>query len=78
MLNCSHLTVHAGKSDLKILDDIEAEFPSGKLNALVGPSGCGKTTLIKAFLGLVDSKGEIKVALQQNLWVNVGSGKSPS
>lgn len=61
MLKCSGLSVTADRSEFRILDGINAEFPSGKLNALVGPSGCGKTTLIKAFLGLVDSEGEISV-----------------
>ena len=58
MLNCRNLSVRAGKSGPVILNDISADFPKGKLNALVGPSGCGKTTLIKAFLGLVESEGD--------------------
>jgi ABC transport system ATP-binding/permease protein len=61
MLRCTGLSVHADRSDFKILDSINATFPARKLNALVGPSGCGKTTLIKAFLGLVDSTGEIEI-----------------
>lgn len=64
MLSCSKLSVQADRSDYKILQGIEAEFPARSLNALVGPSGCGKTTLIKAFLGLVDSEGEIIVSVQ--------------
>ncbi|MDQ8209028.1 ATP-binding cassette domain-containing protein [Coraliomargarita sp. SDUM461003] len=59
MLSCSELSVRADGSDFVILDHINAHFPDRSLNALVGPSGCGKTTLIKAFLGLVDSEGEI-------------------
>ncbi|MFT5622902.1 MAG: ABC-type multidrug transport system ATPase subunit [Bacteroidia bacterium] len=61
MLHCKHLDVRAGQSDFKILEDINVHFPEQKLNALVGPSGCGKTTLIKAFLGLVDSEGAISI-----------------
>lgn len=61
MLSCKNLTVRAGEEVVTILDNVSAEFPKGKLNALVGPSGCGKTTLIKAFLGLMDSEGSILV-----------------
>jgi len=61
MLQCSQLSVPAERSDFRILDHVDAEFPEKSLNALVGPSGCGKTTLIKAFLGLVDSEGSIVV-----------------
>lgn len=59
MLSCSQLSVRADQSDFKILEDVNASFPAKSLNALVGPSGCGKTTLIKAFLGLIESEGEI-------------------
>jgi ABC-type multidrug transport system ATPase subunit len=61
MLRCTGLSVRADRSQHIILEGIDAEFPSRKLNALVGPSGCGKTTLIKAFLGLVASEGHITV-----------------
>lgn len=61
MLSCKHLNVQASRSDFMILEDLNAEFPAKSLNALVGPSGCGKTTLIKAFLGLIESEGEIAV-----------------
>lgn len=61
MLKCNQLSVIADQSDFRILDGINADFPEKSLNALVGPSGCGKTTLIKAFLGLVDSEGTISV-----------------
>ena len=64
MLSCQRLNVRASRSDFKILEDLNAEFPSKSLNALVGPSGCGKSTLIKAFLGLIESEGEIAIAGQ--------------
>lgn len=67
MLSCEQLTVRADRSDFKILEDVNAAFPEKSLNALVGPSGCGKTTLIKAFLGLMESEGEISVEGQGNL-----------
>ena len=61
------MTVRAERSDFKIVEDVNAAFPAKSLNALVGPSGCGKTTLIKAFLGLIDSEGEISVEGRSNL-----------
>ena len=58
MIRCQGLSVQAGQHGPKLLQEVSASFPEGRLNALVGPSGCGKTTLIKAFLGLVDSDGD--------------------
>ena len=34
------------------LDNVDLEFPTGKLVALLGPSGCGKTTLLRIIAGL--------------------------
>jgi ABC-type multidrug transport system ATPase subunit len=61
MLKCQRLNVRADRSDFRILEDVTAVFPAKSLNALVGPSGCGKTTLIKAFLGLIESEGEVSM-----------------
>lgn len=33
--------------------DVDAQFPAGKMSAIVGPNGAGKSTLLKACLGLV-------------------------
>ncbi len=39
-----------------------AEFPEGKISAMLGPSGCGKTSLIHVMAGLLEpSRGEILV-----------------
>ncbi len=57
--------MRAGQRGPELLRDVSATFPEGRLNALVGPSGCGKTTLIKAFLGLIDSEGRFALGGQQ-------------
>ncbi|PKY09985.1 thiol reductant ABC exporter subunit CydD [Acidithiobacillus marinus] len=58
------------------LDGVTAEFPAGKVTALVGSSGAGKSTLANAILGFVHAdKGEILVngqmplnAIDPQLW----------
>lgn len=44
------------------LDDISAQFPSGRLTGLVGPDGAGKTTLMRLLAGLMTpSAGRIEI-----------------
>lgn len=50
-LKVRDLTVAYG--DRLVLRDVDVDFPSGQLVALVGPNGSGKSTLLKAILGLV-------------------------
>ncbi|WP_028973219.1 sulfate/molybdate ABC transporter ATP-binding protein [Spirochaeta cellobiosiphila] len=38
--------------DIEVLHNIELNFTSGGLYALLGPSGCGKTTLLRTIAGL--------------------------
>ena len=38
---------------VRVLDGLEAEIPSGKVTALLGPNGSGKTTLLHLILGLL-------------------------
>jgi NitT/TauT family transport system ATP-binding protein len=48
---------------VEALRDIDLDFPTGALTALLGPSGCGKTTLLKIIAGLLEpSRGEVRVA----------------
>lgn len=54
---------YEGPSSPKVLDNISAEIPIGKVTAIVGMSGSGKTTLLKLLLKYYELKtGQIKVA----------------
>jgi NitT/TauT family transport system ATP-binding protein len=47
---------------VEALRDVDLDFPTGALTALLGPSGCGKTTLLKIIAGLLEpSRGEVRV-----------------
>src|SRR5688500_14407407 len=45
---------HVDKSfgNFVALEDINLDFPHGRLICLLGPSGCGKTTLLRCIAGL--------------------------
>lgn len=58
-LEINNLSVVLGKEN--VLQNINFSLEKGEVAALVGPNGAGKSTLIKAVLGLVPYKGEIKV-----------------
>jgi len=46
--------------DFTALDDININFPTGELVALLGPSGCGKTSLLRIIAGLdIPDSGEV-------------------
>ncbi|PZG21016.1 metal ABC transporter ATP-binding protein [Nonomuraea aridisoli] len=58
-LTCERLSVsYAGRS---VLHDVTLSVPYGSALALVGPNGAGKSTLIKSVLGLVETRGAIRV-----------------
>lgn len=45
-----------------ILKNLSFEINKGEIVSLFGPSGCGKTSVMKALLGIVETKhGEIKI-----------------
>ena len=49
-----------------IFDNIDMDFPRGKITAIMGPSGCGKTTLLRMIGGqLRPHKGSVVVDGQQ-------------
>jgi len=46
----------------QVLDEVDADYPSGQVTAIVGPNGAGKTTLIKLMVGLVTpDSGTIRI-----------------
>ena len=44
--------LHKSFDGKKILEDISAQFLSGKVNQIIGQSGSGKTVLMKSIIGL--------------------------
>lgn len=49
----------AGYPGKPVLQGIDANFPTGKITAVLGPNGCGKTTLLKALCGVLPVKGHV-------------------
>ena len=42
----------SGEAQVRALDDVSVEFPSGRFTAIMGPSGSGKSTLMHCLAGL--------------------------
>lgn len=53
----------AGASQVRALDTLDFELPSGQFVSVLGPSGCGKSTLLRIVAGLIacDEGGEVTV-----------------
>ena len=47
---------------VKALQNVDVNFPDGKITGLIGPNGSGKSTMLKSIVGLVKpSDGNIKI-----------------
>ncbi|MFX3634254.1 MAG: energy-coupling factor ABC transporter ATP-binding protein, partial [Candidatus Pristimantibacillus sp.] len=58
----------AGERNKKILDQINVDFPEGKITLLLGCNGSGKSTLLETVAGLrIIAEGEIKQG-ELSLW----------
>lgn len=55
--NVKGLTVRLGEKC--VLNNFTAQFPAGKITAVIGQSGAGKSTLVNSLLGFVSSIGDI-------------------
>jgi ABC-type cobalamin/Fe3+-siderophores transport system ATPase subunit len=51
----------AGYGPRTVISEISASWTSGEVVCLLGPNGSGKTTLFKAILGLIPSRGDIRL-----------------
>ncbi|MEM3730525.1 MAG: ATP-binding cassette domain-containing protein [Candidatus Bathyarchaeia archaeon] len=60
MLEIDNLSVEY-KKDQPVLNIIKFRLDKGEKIVILGPNGSGKTTLIRAILGLVKSKGIVKI-----------------
>jgi NitT/TauT family transport system ATP-binding protein len=53
-------TFHKGKTALEAVNDVNLQFETHSITALIGPSGCGKSTLLNMIAGLYQpSKGDV-------------------
>jgi branched-chain amino acid transport system ATP-binding protein len=60
LLRVRDLSVHLGGSH--VLRGVSFDVPEGGVTALLGRNGVGKTTTVRALLGLVPRRGEVRLA----------------
>jgi NitT/TauT family transport system ATP-binding protein len=47
----------SSRNNISAVNNVNAEFPAGKISVLLGPSGCGKTSLLHVMTGLLKASG---------------------
>ncbi|MGK5064676.1 iron ABC transporter ATP-binding protein [Janthinobacterium sp. LB3P112] len=61
MIHVNHIEKSYGAK--RVLDNVSAQFPKGKVTSLIGPNGAGKTTLLMLIARLQEANGgEIAIA----------------
>ncbi len=58
-LKAEKLNLFFGKK--QVLKNIDIEFPTNQITALIGPSGCGKSTLLRSFNRMHDLSPDAKI-----------------
>ncbi|MGE3769223.1 MAG: ABC transporter ATP-binding protein, partial [Kofleriaceae bacterium] len=54
---------YRGKEEIRVLEKLDLDVPTGSFEALMGPSGSGKSTLLNLIAGLDrPTSGEVRVA----------------
>lgn len=60
-LAVEHLTVHFDGAERPAVEDVSFTLAPGQMVMLIGPNGSGKTTLLRAILGLIPSRGTVRI-----------------
>lgn len=75
VLKLEHITYRYKKADKAVLKDVNCQFKSGEIAAVIGPSGSGKTTLLSILAGLdepalgsITKDGEDILKMDGDLW----------
>jgi zinc transport system ATP-binding protein len=61
VLEVKDLTVWFEGQERPAVEEVSFSLDEGQIATLIGPNGCGKSTILKAILGLVPFRGEVRV-----------------